>query len=157
MQIKTSYFYQIRFFTPNMIPVSTALGDPDWYHEGLGKDHLFLDKRRIINGIRYNYIMAQRNCGGCPCKLKDPDHCDFLTNYREEINKLDFDKVIADLTWLGNTLKHKLRFKEEPIIVLMVHEAWYNACSERKILQDFFNSHGVNCEELTYPLNKCQK
>jgi hypothetical protein len=39
-------------------------------------------------------------------------------------------------------------FDEEPIIVLMVHEAWNNPCSERAALQDLFH-----CEELRYPIN----
>ena len=36
MKIYTSYFYQIRFFKPNMIPLSTAKYDPSWFHKGLG-------------------------------------------------------------------------------------------------------------------------
>ena len=34
MQIMTSYFYQVRFMKPNMIPLSTALSDPQWFHKG---------------------------------------------------------------------------------------------------------------------------
>ena len=33
MKIRLSYFYQIRFFKKNMIPMSTALSDPEWYHD----------------------------------------------------------------------------------------------------------------------------
>lgn len=32
MKILISYFYQIRFFKPNMIPLSTAAFDPKWFH-----------------------------------------------------------------------------------------------------------------------------
>ena len=32
----TSYFYQIRFFRPDMIPLSTARFDPSWYHRNKG-------------------------------------------------------------------------------------------------------------------------
>lgn len=32
MKFYTSYFYKLRFFTPNMLPFSTAKWDPKWYH-----------------------------------------------------------------------------------------------------------------------------
>ena len=37
MKIMTSYFYAIRFFKPNMIPISTAKWDPKWYHQNKGQ------------------------------------------------------------------------------------------------------------------------
>lgn len=52
MRLYTSYFYQIRFFTPNMVPVSTAVWDPKWYHNFAGQDSVFLDKRSVVNGLR---------------------------------------------------------------------------------------------------------
>ena len=45
------------------------------------------------------------------------------------------------------------KFKGEPIIVLMVYEAYYNPCSERKPIQQLFQEHGIECKELTYPIN----
>ena len=39
MKIYTSYFYQIRNFKPNMIPVSTAISDPFWYRPPAGKEY----------------------------------------------------------------------------------------------------------------------
>jgi len=33
MKVRISYFYQIRNFKTNMIPMSTALSDPAWYHD----------------------------------------------------------------------------------------------------------------------------
>ena len=50
MKFALGYFYQVRFFTPNMIPVSTALGDPKWYHQNKGQQFTFLDKNNVING-----------------------------------------------------------------------------------------------------------
>ena len=57
MLIRTSYFYQIRNFTRNMIPISTAVWDPAWYHN-FTKDysHLFYDSRNILNGLRLEKI-----------------------------------------------------------------------------------------------------
>ena len=52
MKIYTSYFYKIRFFKPNMIPISTAMWDPKWYHANQKQDHWFVDKNGVINGLR---------------------------------------------------------------------------------------------------------
>mgnify|MGYP007070208670 CR=1 FL=1 len=38
-KICTSYFYQIRNFTPNIIPVSTCLSDPVWYRPPEDKEY----------------------------------------------------------------------------------------------------------------------
>ena len=59
MNIVTSYFYQIRNFTPNIIPVSTALSDPAWYRPPEGKEY-YIDKRGIICGLRYEPLIVQR-------------------------------------------------------------------------------------------------
>ena len=48
MKILTSYFYQIRFFKPNIIPLSTCLSDPVWYHKGNGKSFYYKDKNDDI-------------------------------------------------------------------------------------------------------------
>ena len=45
MKIATSYFYQIRNFKPYMIPVSTALSDPEWYRPPAGQEY-YIDKER---------------------------------------------------------------------------------------------------------------
>ena len=45
-------------------------------------------------------------------------------------------------------LKELNQYTGEPIIVLLVHESPDNPCSERKPLIDFFNSHGIQMEEL---------
>jgi hypothetical protein len=37
---------------------------------------------------------------------------------------------------------------EEPIAVFIVHEAPDNPCSERAAIQEYFRSHGIECEEL---------
>ena len=52
MKFALGYFYQVRFFTPNMIPVSTAVSDPKWYHQNKGPQFTFLDK--IIKLMTYS-------------------------------------------------------------------------------------------------------
>lgn len=60
MKIRTSYFYQIRNFTRNMIPISTAVWDPTWYHNFTNDyNYIFKDKRNILNGLRLESIIEQ--------------------------------------------------------------------------------------------------
>ena len=85
MKVYTSYFYKIRFFKPNMIPISTALRDPKWYHQNQNQEHWFIDKNGVINGLRAPVFApglaatAVSSCGAsCP---KDFKNCDFLKAY----------------------------------------------------------------------------
>ena len=38
--------------------------------------------------------------------------------------------------------------------MLIVYEAPNNPCSERKPLQEYFKAHGIECNELEYPIQK---
>ena len=53
IQIYISYFYQIRFFKKNMIPISTALYDPKWYYNG-HQGHFYKDHNGVYNGFVWN-------------------------------------------------------------------------------------------------------
>lgn len=155
MKIATSYFYQIRNFLPNMIPVSTAMSDPLWYRPGLDEEY-YLDKRNVVNGLRYEYLIVQNSEKAvCPCPLHEQRNgfqCDFLTRYKIALDQLDFDRIMKAFQYCADKFQKELGFKEEPIIVLMVYEVPSNPCSERIVLQKYFQEHGVNCQELTYPI-----
>ena len=159
MKIRTSYFYQIRNFKRNMIPISTAVWDPQWYHNFTGDySHLFYDRRNILNGLRLESIIEQgkhSNHGPeiCPCENKDYNTCSFLSNYRKNLENIDFKKMIVDMQNFANKYKEKEKIKDEIILVLIVYETPNNPCSERKPLQDYFTSHGWECKELEYPIN----
>ena len=62
MKLAISYFYQIRFFKPYMIPVSTAVSDPQWYHNFQDKNYIFLDKRGVANGFRCELLHGDETC-----------------------------------------------------------------------------------------------
>ena len=159
MKIRTSYFYQIRNFKRNMVPISTAVWDPQWYHNFTGDySHLFYDRRNILNGLRLESIIEQgkhSNHGPeiCPCENKDYNTCSFLSNYRKNLENIDFKKMIVDMQNFANKYKEKEKIKDEIILVLIVYETPSNPCSERKPLQDYFTSHGWECKELEYPIN----
>lgn len=159
MKIRTSYFYQIRHFKRNMIPISTAVWDPQWYHNFTGDySHLFYDRRNILNGLRLESVIEQgrqSNHGSeiCPCENKNYNTCSFLCNYRKNLENIDFNKMITDMQKLANDYQKKEQIEEEIILVLIVYEVPTNPCSERKPLQDYFTAHGWECKELDYPIN----
>ena len=149
MKIYTSYFYQIRNFTPNMIPVSTCLSDPAWYRPPGDKEY-YIDKRGIVCGLRYEPLIVQRygtkECVGniqiCPYVNKDYI-CECMQEYSELLSSLvDKEKTLKAFEYCCN------KFNADTI-VLIVYEAPTNLCSERFALQKYFN-----CTELNYPIRR---
>ena len=153
MQIYISYFYQVRFFTPNMIPLSTAVGDPIWFHNMTRDQTLkFKDKNGVWNGLRAEPFVPGANCEGtCRgpewCDTMNPDRCAFLRRYLIQLNSLDYKEILARFERLGNLVKNREGFLEEPIAVLLVHEAPNNPCSERWALKKWFAQHGYDLKE----------
>lgn len=142
MKIVTSYFYMIRYFTPNIIPVSTALSDPAWYRPPTGKEY-YIDKRGIVCGLRYEPLIVQRYGEHiCPCESKDlAPACPTMIEYEQLLFSLvDKEKTLKAFEYCCN------KFNADTI-ALMVYEAPTNPCSERVALQKFFN-----CKELEYPI-----
>ena len=147
MKIATSYFYQIRNFKPSMIPVSTCLSDPEWFKPKDGKEY-YIDKRGIICGLRYEPLIVQsQGTHYCPCEEKEvlKGNCPTMQEYRQLLETVDFNKMIKDFQYCLNKL-------HADTIVLIVYEAPNNLCSERVALQNYFTEHGLQCEELKYPI-----
>lgn len=147
MKIYTSYFYKIRFFKPNQIPVSTALSDPKWFHANKDKDFKFIDKNGVINGLRAEWLKPGASChnlchGREGCQYV-PESCAFLSAYKEQLESMPIEESVHRLEELGSYLKSIMGFEGEPEIVLIVHEAPTNKCSERGVLQSYFK-----CSEL---------
>ena len=150
MKIYTSYFYAVRFLSPNQIPLSTAVWDPKWFHDGMGQGHVFVDKRGVVNGLRAEKLHPGAGCAGLcrgleSCECGDPSKCAFLRAYREQLAAVDKAAFIASLSELGSRLKARLGFGGEPEFVLTVHEPPYKECSERGALQEAFG-----CGELDF-------
>lgn len=138
MKIVTSYFYQIRNFTPNIIPVSTALSDPVWYRPPQGKEY-YIDKRGIVCGLRYEPLIVQRQATMmCPCENRaQAPACPTMIEYEQLLYSLvDKERTLKAFEYCCN------KFNADTI-ALIVYEAPANLCSERFALQKFFN-----CKEL---------
>jgi hypothetical protein len=139
-----------------MIPVSTAMWDPKWFHGFTGdEDYIFKDKRGIYNGIRASiFLMSpdyQCDCGP-KCLNHDPQSCNFLKDYKAHLDTLDFNYVMSELERIANKVQKMEGFSEEPIIVLIVYETPSNPCSERKPLQDWFKENNYILNE--WSINK---
>ena len=156
MKFYTSYFYQVRFFTPNMIPISTAKWDPKWFHDFQDNKYVFLDKRGVCNGLRAdpfvlgeeywkNLEESHNECTkDCP---HDSNNCEFMKSYYNYLNTLDFDNIKARCENLALRIQNKMGFKEEPIIVLLVHEKADCPCAERPVIWRWFRDHNVEITE----------
>ena len=159
MKLRISYFYQIRNFKRTMIPVSTCIGDPKWYHNFTDDyNYLFKDKRGIVNGLRMLPIIecgkASSGCNGpdlCGHILELPA-CPFLMSYRNNLEQLNINTLINDFNYLASAYQKHENINDEITIVLIVYETPKNPCSERVALIDYFNSKGIECKELTYPI-----
>lgn len=144
-EIYISYFYQIRFFPKNYVPLSTAVFDPKWFHPHNDKNGIFIHKSGVVYGVRFkNFSPLDIDCDcqkNCPL---NPETCRFLKQYREHLNTLNFDeqvKQIYDLAKMYNPTKQKA------IPVLIVYETPNNPCSERVPLKEWFSEHNYELKE----------
>lgn len=144
MKIYTSYFYQIRNFKKNMVPVSTAISDPAWYRPPQRQEY-YIDKRGIVCGLRYEPLIVQlQGSHICPCEdRKAAPSCPTMLEYKQLLYTLvNKEKTLKAFEYCLN------KFNADTI-VLIVYETPKNLCSERYALQEFFN-----CEELKYPIKE---
>ena len=164
MKIYISFFGTIRYFTPNMIPVSTAggCGWPWWllkadkHKEG----DFYLNKNDIMIGIQEESLSFPREqfeqldepCQkDCPYKNKAPN-CQFMTAYYNYLKTLDFNKIIEEFDRISKDVQKINHYTEEPMIVLMVYEAASCPCAERPVLQRWFKDNGYELKEWTKDL-----
>lgn len=151
MKIKISYFYKVRFFKPNEIPLSTAISDPKWYHDNKSQEYSFKDKRGVVNGLRAPVFapgpLTQGTCSGREKCSGIPEKCRFLQLYYFQLKALDFSEIMRRFERLGNAVKEGEGFEGEPTIVLLVHEAPDNPCSERSVLIKWFKENNYELKE----------
>lgn len=148
MKIYTSYFYQIRFFPPNLIPISTAAWDPKWFHANKDQKYQFKDKRGVINGIRADIFAPGPNLSGYCSKTckQTPPTCSFLLRYRAQLEQLDFRTILQKFERLAEMIQSREGF-EDVNFALIFHEVPDNSCSERAPVQQWFANHGIEVQE----------
>ena len=163
MKIYISFFGTIRYFTPNMIPVSTAggCGWPWWllkadkHKEG----DFYLNKNNVIIGIQEEKFSCsdffeelEEKCQkNCPYQDKVP-HCQFMDAYYKHLCSLNFNELIKDWERVAEDVRKINHYEGEPIIVLMVYEGTDCNCAERPVLQRWFKDNGYGLKEWTKDL-----
>lgn len=175
MKIYISYFYKVRFMKSNLLPVSTAKWDPDWFHHKPGtgmydfktgkqlKNYgLYLDKNNVLNGMRIenlvfpeekfnelkssNTIVCTPTCSYRDC-IDSKNWCPFMIMYKEYLDGLNFDDMIFLLKTYVENYKYQYNVKGNVDVVLLVHEPSACKCAERPVLKKWFKEHGVTLHE----------
>lgn len=156
MKIFTSYFYQIRFFNKNLIPLSTALWDPKWYHKSKGQSYVYKDKNGVYNGLRVEELVPGPECnslcnGKDKCNSLNPYRCLFLKKYRDQLNKVNITDLLSKFEDIIKIIKnYDSDIDDELSIVLIFHETPNNPCSERRVVQEWFLSYGIEVNEINF-------
>ena len=73
-----------------------------------------------------------------------------MTNGNGALQSARMNKETSDF---AKRVKKWIGFKEEPMIVFIVHESPSNKCSEREVLLKYFADNHIDCCELEYPIN----
>lgn len=140
-----SYFYNLRYLPPDIIPISTAISDPPWFKPKENGEPWF-DDRGVLCGIKFPEFShpGAYQCG-CPCSQKIPEVCNFLRTYRLHLDLLDATWEIQKF----ESLAEYLRSKGIPVrgFCLMVYESPDNLCSERVPLQEIWDVWGLELPE----------
>lgn len=150
MKYYISYFYNIRHFPKEILPLSTAHFDPKWFHPASNPKGYFKDKRGIWNGFRVPALSPGPSCDGqCSgpngCK-QEPGSCDFLKNYRKQLSEIDFPKFIQNVQDLIHRFEGYEHVKDASPCFL-VYEKPDNPCSERQAIVELFEKNGYSLEE----------
>lgn len=155
MKLYITNFYNLRYFKPNQIPISTAIWDPKWYHNNTSDQNIcFLDKNMVMNGIKEEKLSPAAvsehvTCSEtCPYKQSVPN-CPFLQYYRAYLDTVDINYLLSEFNRVAEDVRKITKFVEEPEIMLLVHETEDNPCSERWPLQDYFKANGYDLPSWT--------
>lgn len=141
MKLYTSYFYQIRFFPRNLIPLSTVVWPPKYQiKDSTGAPALIIDCPPLKPGSACEGL-----CRGA-CSPKHPSNCDFLKVYHKQLQAIDFTKFMRKLEHLKKIIEEQEHL-EDVNFAFIVFEAPTNLCSERVIIQSWFEENGLEVKE----------
>lgn len=158
MKIYISSFYNVRFFTSNIIPIGTAGNWPFWIyqHYNKPKDSIFFNENSVLLGMKEklfadsHYIIKDLTemCGEKPCPyLEKVPHCQFMDKYYNYLCNQDFSKMIKGFEQTAEYIRSITHFEGEPIIVLLVYESEKCICAERPCIKKWFEDNGYELKE----------
>lgn len=159
MKIFISYFYQIRNFTPNMLPLSTAMYPPKWYRND---KHYWMDKNGVMNGVAIDEFIfpkhlfneeiddidkCSNDCGFYPVSDDYYKWCPFMKIYYNHLREQNLIDILNKYEhMIGHTFNDILNCGIDTI-VLIVHEPPDRYCGERPVLKRYFAENGIELEE----------
>lgn len=157
MKVYISSFGNLRYFTPNIIPISTAQGWPYWLYKSAGHQlgEYYVDKNGVMIGISEEAMAfpkdefekltepCQKNC---PYKDKAPN-CQFMLGYHNHLKSLDFKGIIEGFERAAEDVRKITHYEGEPVIVLLVYEAPSCPCAERPCIRRWFDDNGYELPE----------
>lgn len=149
MKFYISYFYHVRHFPSDMLPISINSGEPNWYHDFKDRKHCFKDKRGVWNG-GYIEELSSSNldisdpeiCKNCQRIKLAGGNCPFMQAFRQKLDKLDFNRTI-------NKLEATAKHFDCSSICFVVYEKPDVKCGERWPFVEWFKDHGIAIEEFS--------
>lgn len=146
MKLYTSYFYQIRNFPHNLIPLSTVVWPPKYpLKDSTGAPPLIIDCPPLKPGQQCEGL-----CDGS-CSPKHPQNCKFLQFYKRQLEAIDFQKFLHKLEHLKQIIEEQENILDVEF-AFIVFESPKNMCSERTIIQQWFKENNMEVTEWS-PLN----
>lgn len=137
MKIYISSFYNVRFFTSNMIPIGTAGNCPFWIyqHYKKPKEAIFFNENNVLLGMMDQIFANSQHmiqdltemCGEKPCPyLAKVPHCQFMDRYYNYLCEHNFSDFITRLNETAEYIQSISKYEGEPIIVLLVYDYGYS-------------------------------
>lgn len=123
---RTSYFYKLRFFKKNMLPVSICIWDPKWY------------KGMSYKSLAPSKYDAETDCEQCIKEHSDdPGYynldCNYLKNYRKQLSYYNIERTLNDIIIKADKFYNfdEKNINNEIYIIFMGYEVSSKKCSER--------------------------
>ena len=141
MKLYTSYYAQLRHFTPNVVGLSTAIWPPKW--RPFGKDAngiLVVDCPPLHPGPSCAGLCTGR------CAFKKAPDCDFIRAYQKQLEAIDAISFWNSIRILSEKVRQNDHI-DDPDFAFLVYEAPTNKCSERIAIQQWVRSQGIEIEE----------
>lgn len=148
MKIYTSYFYQVRFFPRNLVPLSTAVWPPKYFGTPETQSK---DARGVIIGLNIPPLIPGPACNNLchgACNPPHPDDCAFLRVYYKQLRKINFNVFINKLQAMSDKIAAGEGL-DEVDFALMVFEKPDRLCSERTMIHRWFQEHNYEITEWT--------
>ena len=141
MKVYTSYWAQVRNFPTNLVGLNTTVWPPKY--RPLGKDErgvLVLNCDPLIPGKSCEYLCHGPQICAEMHPERTPYNCAFLKAYRQQLNKLNFFEFYSRMKELSKKYNNA-------DFAFIVFEPPTRECSERIIIQQWFQDNGFDIEE----------